>query len=52
MASQTAIFDAMQRIAPRPYVSAPVRVINIDEESLKRIGQWPSGRPDRTAHGA
>jgi adenylate cyclase len=44
MASQTAIFDAMQRIAPRPYVSAPVSVIDIDEESLKRIGQWPWSR--------
>jgi adenylate cyclase len=41
VASQTAIFDAMQRIAPRPYVSAPVRIVDIDEESLKRIGQWP-----------
>ena len=44
MASQITIFDAMQRIAPRSYVSAPVRIIDIDEESLKRIGQWPWSR--------
>ena len=44
MASQNAIFDAMQRIAPRPYVEAPVRIIDIDDESLQRIGQWPWSR--------
>ena len=35
------IFDSYQRLAPRPYVPAPVRVIEIDNESLDRIGQWP-----------
>src|SRR5258707_537089 len=44
LASQIMIFDAMQRVAPRPYVRAPVRVIDIDEESPKRIGQWPWSR--------
>ncbi len=36
------VFDAYQRLSPRPYdPSVPVRVIAIDEESLKRLGQWP-----------
>jgi adenylate cyclase len=36
------VFDSYQRIAPRPYdPNAPVRIANIDEESLKRLGQWP-----------
>jgi len=43
------VFDAFQRIAPRPYdPSIPVRVIDIDEESLRRFGQWPWPR-DRLA---
>ncbi|MGA2125360.1 MAG: adenylate/guanylate cyclase domain-containing protein [Xanthobacteraceae bacterium] len=37
-------FDAMQRIAPRPYVPVPVRIVDIDDESLKRLGQWPWSR--------
>ncbi|MBC8129461.1 MAG: CHASE2 domain-containing protein, partial [Rhizobiaceae bacterium] len=37
-------FDAMQRLAPRPYREAPVRVIDIDDASLGRIGQWPWSR--------
>ena len=36
------VFDAYQRVSPRAYdPSLPVRIIDIDEESLKRIGQWP-----------
>ena len=35
------VFDTYQRIRPRTYQPAPVRVIEIDEESLRRIGQWP-----------
>ena len=35
------VFDLYQRIEPRTYQPAPVRVIDIDEESLRRIGQWP-----------
>lgn len=35
------IFDNYQRLAPRPYQDAPVVVIDIDEETLKRHGQWP-----------
>ena len=34
-------FDAFLNIEPRPYVDAGVRVVDIDEESLTRIGQWP-----------
>ena len=35
------VFDSFQRQAPRPYQPQPVRVIDIDEESLQRLGQWP-----------
>jgi adenylate cyclase len=34
-------FDAYQRIAPRTYTPTGVRIIDIDDESLSRIGQWP-----------
>jgi len=40
------IFDAFQRLAPRPYRAVPVRIIDIDEASLARIGQWPWPRSD------
>lgn len=35
------IFDQYQRWRPRVPVDAPVRIIDIDEESLARLGQWP-----------
>jgi len=35
------LFDSYQALAPRSYQSAPVRIVDIDEESLARIGQWP-----------
>ena len=38
---RNAIFDQYQRWQPRDYVDAPVRIIDIDDESLKRLGQWP-----------
>ena len=38
---RNAVFDQYQRWHPRPYQSAPVRIIDVDEESLKRLGQWP-----------
>jgi len=38
---RNAVFDQYQRWSPRPYQPAPVHIIDIDEESLKRIGQWP-----------
>jgi adenylate cyclase len=35
-------FDSYQRVAPPAYdPRIPVRVVDIDSESLKRIGQWP-----------
>lgn len=36
-----AVFDAYQRSQPRPYQPAPVRIVDIDEASLARLGQWP-----------
>lgn len=35
------VFDQYQRWHPRPYVDAPVRIVDIDEETLARLGQWP-----------
>jgi adenylate cyclase len=37
-------FDAYQRIAPRPYTPAPVRIVDIDDQSLAELGQWPWSR--------
>ena len=34
-------FDQSQRLAPRTYEPVPVRIIDIDERSLKNHGQWP-----------
>src|SRR5271163_5079735 len=39
---QDLVFDQYQRWKPRPYdFDQPVRIIEIDDESLKRLGQWP-----------
>lgn len=36
------VFDNYQRVLPRAYdPNTPVRIIDIDEETLKRFGQWP-----------
>lgn len=35
------LFDQYQRWSPRTYADAPVRVVDIDDESLARVGQWP-----------
>jgi adenylate cyclase len=40
------IFDAYQRLAPRPYQTVPVKVVDIDEETVRRLGQWPWPRTD------
>jgi len=40
------LFDSYQRIAPRPYEDAPVRVVDIDDETIRRLGQWPWPRTD------
>jgi adenylate cyclase len=35
-------FDTLQRIWPRQITeSVPVRIVDIDEASLKKLGQWP-----------
>lgn len=35
-------FDTYQRLAPRAYdPDLPVKIIDIDDESLERLGQWP-----------
>ena len=39
---QNLVFDQYQRWKPRPYAfDQPVRIVAIDEELLKRLGQWP-----------
>lgn len=40
------LFDNFQRIEPRPYEDAGVRVVDIDEETIRRFGQWPWPRTD------
>ena len=36
------VFDTYQQISPRQFdPGLPLRVVDIDEESLKRVGQWP-----------
>jgi len=34
-------FDFYQSLRPRPTVARPVTIVDIDETSLKEIGQWP-----------
>ena len=41
-------FDGYQRLWPRPQGEYPVRIVDIDEASLARFGQWP-WRRDRLA---
>ncbi len=37
-------FDQFQRVSPREFVNTPVRIVDIDEESLRQYGQWPWSR--------
>ncbi|HTY18875.1 MAG TPA: adenylate/guanylate cyclase domain-containing protein [Myxococcota bacterium] len=46
---QHRVFDGFQRLAPRPYEDAPVRIVDIDDESLARVGQWPWPRSEIAA---
>ena len=46
--ARDATFDEYQRIAPRAFENMPVRVVDIDEASLREFGQWPWPR-DRMA---
>ena len=34
-------FDEFQRRAPRAWTDAPVRIVDVDDASLERLGQWP-----------
>lgn len=46
---QDLVFDSYQRLSPRIYdTDAQVRVVDIDDASLKQFGQWPWPR-DRLA---
>ena len=54
--ARLSVFDAYQRLKPRVYdPAAPVRIVDIDDESLARLGQWPwprtllAGLTDRLA---
>ncbi|TMH59986.1 MAG: CHASE2 domain-containing protein [Betaproteobacteria bacterium] len=38
---QAAWFDTYQLLKPRDVASTPVTVVEIDEKSLARLGQWP-----------
>lgn len=35
------VFDGFQRVKPRTYQEAPVKFLDIDDESLSKLGQWP-----------
>jgi adenylate cyclase len=35
------VFDNFQRIEPRTKTARPVTIVNIDEKSLAKFGQWP-----------
>ncbi len=43
------LFDSYQRAAPRAYEDAHVRVVDIDDETIHRLGQWPWPRSDVAA---
>jgi len=38
---QVLVFDTYQRLSPRTHGGAPVLIVDIDEQSIARIGQWP-----------
>ena len=38
---RNATFDQYQRWHPRAYEALPVRIVDVDEASLERLGQWP-----------
>lgn len=37
-------FDRLQQVAPRPYATDRLAIIDIDEASLQSLGQWPWDR--------
>ena len=39
---QDQLFDAYQRLGPRPFEArTPVRIVDIDDASIAELGQWP-----------
>ncbi|MEM8650905.1 MAG: adenylate/guanylate cyclase domain-containing protein [Pseudomonadota bacterium] len=34
-------FDYLQRLKPREYTKQPVAIVDLDEESFRKFGQWP-----------
>ena len=34
-------FDAFQRVDPRQKTQRPVTIVDIDDKSLEKLGQWP-----------
>lgn len=38
---RNAVFDGYQRVFPRERISEPAVIVEIDEKSLARLGQWP-----------
>jgi adenylate cyclase len=38
---RNSVFDQFQRWHPREYREVPVTILDIDDESLARLGQWP-----------
>ncbi len=40
------MFDSYQRAHPRAYRDAGVRIVDIDDELIRRLGQWPWPRSD------
>ncbi|MBI4342738.1 MAG: adenylate/guanylate cyclase domain-containing protein [Candidatus Omnitrophica bacterium] len=38
---QLQVFDQFQRAHPRPYQAVPVRIVDVDDATLARLGQWP-----------
>jgi adenylate cyclase len=39
--AQMNVFDIYLKWKPRSYQNTPIRIIDIDDESLKKYGQWP-----------
>jgi len=35
------VFDQYQRIVPREYHPQPVKIVDVDDASIAKFGQWP-----------
>jgi adenylate cyclase len=46
---QARYFDLLQELKPRDYAPVPVRVVDIDDASLEKLGQWPWPRTQLAA---